>query len=111
MPGRPDCKCGRCARRWRAGRDVLDEFKRRMIQQRTDIVERAGEQVVDAEDAVALLNEPVAQMRANKSGAASNNNVELRRAMHLQLLYSIRLTISTGLTKSPRQFRLCAFPP
>jgi hypothetical protein len=51
---------------------VLDKFEGRMIDQWSDVIERAGEEVIEAKDTVALLNIPVAQMRADETSAPGN---------------------------------------
>ena len=45
-----------------------------MVEQMGDVAPRAGEKIVDAEHVVAGLQKPFAQMRAEKAGAAGDQN-------------------------------------
>jgi hypothetical protein len=54
----------------REGDIVPDEFEARMIVQVLDIALAAGEEVVGAQDLMALLQQTVAQVRAQETGAA-----------------------------------------
>ncbi len=53
---------------------VADELEARMVVQVLDVALGAGEEIVDAEHLVALLQQPVAQMRAEESGAAGDQD-------------------------------------
>src|SRR5690606_2941129 len=54
---------------------ALDEREARRSQQARDVAPAPGEQIVEAEDAVPVLDEPSAQMRANEAGATCNENL------------------------------------
>src|SRR5712691_9697387 len=52
----------------------LDEGKVRLIQQVLDVAAAAGEQVVQAENLVALGSEPITEVGSQKARAAGDNN-------------------------------------
>ena len=52
--------------------------KSRMALQMRDVVLGAGEEIVDAEDLVALLQQPVDQVRAEETGAAGDHHAFAR---------------------------------
>src|SRR5690348_13345520 len=54
---------------------VLDELKMRMIEQRTDVAHGSGEQVIDANHAVAPLQQRIAEMRPDEASAARDQGV------------------------------------
>ena len=45
-----------------------------VIKQVTDVVLRAGKEVIDTDHLVTLTQQPVTEMRAQKSGATRNHN-------------------------------------
>ena len=53
---------------------VTDELKPVVIKQVADVVLGASEEVVDADDLVALTQQPVTQVGAQKPGAAGHHN-------------------------------------
>jgi hypothetical protein len=66
---------------------MLDEVEIRMIKQGTDIVEVAGQEIIDADDPVSFLNEAIAQIRADKASSPGNYNVHFGGVGHCNLLY------------------------
>ena len=58
----------------RMGDVVAHRLEMRVGQQVRDVVLAAGEIIVDAEHVVALGEQPLAQMRAEKTGAAGDQN-------------------------------------
>jgi hypothetical protein len=74
----------------RMGDVVAHRLEMRHPQQRGEIVLAAGEVVVDAQHVVALGNEALAQMRAEKSGAAGDQNALSDDAHEWILLGRIR---------------------
>ena len=63
------------------GRDhvVPQEFKARVGQQVGDVLLPAGEQVVEADDLVAIADQPVAEVAAQKAGAAGDEDAHGER--------------------------------
>src|SRR6056297_2593187 len=53
---------------------VFDEAESGMTEQMVDVGEIAGNEIVHAEDLVALLEKPVAKMASEKSGSAGNQS-------------------------------------
>jgi hypothetical protein len=53
---------------------VADEFKIWIRQQVRDVPLLAGEEIIEADDLVAVVQEPVAEVRAEKAGAAGDEN-------------------------------------
>jgi hypothetical protein len=49
---------------------MLDELKAGMVHQRSDVVENAGEEIVDAYDSMAMLDETIAEMRTDEASAS-----------------------------------------
>ena len=49
-----------------------DEFEIRIFEEMRDVLFAAGEEIIDANDIVAVLEQPVAKMGAKKSGAAGD---------------------------------------
>ena len=58
----------------REGHVVTDELEAMMIEHPVDIATRPGEIVVDADDAGAALEQSLAQVRAEKPGAARDQH-------------------------------------
>jgi hypothetical protein len=58
----------------RMGHVVADQFEVGLIEQVVDVGLLAGEEVVEADDVVALLDESIAQVRAEEPGAAGDEN-------------------------------------
>ena len=58
----------------REGDVVAQEFKVRVVEQVGDVVLGAGEEVVDADDVVALGQQALAEVAAQEAGAAGNQN-------------------------------------
>ena len=52
---------------------LLDEFEIRVAAQMRDVVHRAGDKIVDANDFVAARQQQVGQMRAEKTGGAGDD--------------------------------------
>ena len=61
---------------------VADQLEAMVIERCVDIAPRAGEIVVDADDAGALFQQPLAQVRAEKSGAAGYQHAGFK--MHVR---------------------------
>ena len=53
---------------------VPQQLEARMVEQVLDVVPPAGEEVVQADDVVALGQQPVAEMRADEAGAAGDED-------------------------------------
>src|SRR5262245_37464879 len=53
---------------------VADEFKVRLVQQMLDVRLLAGEEVVNANDIIAARDEPIAEVRPEEAGAASDED-------------------------------------
>ena len=53
---------------------VTDAFKVRISQEMADVVLAAGEEVVEAQDLLPLGEQPFAEMRTEKAGAAGDEN-------------------------------------
>ena len=53
---------------------MAHQLEARVPEQMRDVVLVAGEEVVDAEHVVAFVDQPVAEMRAEKAGAAGDEN-------------------------------------
>ncbi len=51
------------------------QLEARMVEQVLDVALGAGEEVVDAQDVMALLDEPVAQVAAQETGAAGHEHL------------------------------------
>jgi hypothetical protein len=47
---------------------MADQFEMLVIEQRIDVLPRAGEEIVDTKDVCAVGEQPLAQMRPEKSG-------------------------------------------
>ena len=89
---------------------VPDELEARMVVQVVDVPLVAGEQVVDAEDLVPLLEQPIAQMRAEEAGAAGDEYSLARiEVTHLEL--DLRGAITTDPIASTRPFAVPAPAP
>ena len=58
----------------RKGHVVTNELEARVAEQMRDVGLGAGEEIVDANDIVALSKEPVTKVRTEESGPASNEN-------------------------------------
>jgi hypothetical protein len=58
---------------------MLDEREARMIQKRLDVLEIAGVEIVDADHAMPLLDQAIAQVRSDETGAPGNQYVLPRR--------------------------------
>ena len=58
----------------REGDVVAQEFEARMADEMLDVALLAGEEIIDADDLMADLEQAVAQMRAEKAGAASHKD-------------------------------------
>ena len=58
----------------REGHVVAHQLEARVVEQMRDVALGAGEEVVDADDVVAAFEQPVAQMRAEKAGAAGDHD-------------------------------------
>ena len=68
-----------------------EEFEVGMILQMLDILLRAGEQVVNAQDFVAVAQQPIAQMRPQEAGASGHHDAlaqTIRRLPHWPILRS-----------------------
>ncbi len=57
----------------RASNVVADELEALVADQVVDVLAAAGDQVVDADHAVALGQQPLAQVRAEEAGAAGHH--------------------------------------
>jgi len=53
---------------------MTQEFKIRMTQEMTDVISAPGKKVVDADHVVTLVDQAVAEMRADKARTAGNQN-------------------------------------
>jgi hypothetical protein len=53
---------------------VPDDFKTMMIEHALDVTPRSGEIIIDADDIGALLEQTLAEMRAEKSGSSSDQH-------------------------------------
>ncbi len=58
----------------REGHIVTHELKTRVGEQMLDIPLRPGEVIVDGDDVVALVQEALGEVRANKTGSTGNQN-------------------------------------
>ena len=67
----------------REGHVVADQFEVLVVEQMLDIGARAGEKIVEADDVGALVQQAFAQMRAEKSGTAGDENTPLQ--MHFPI--------------------------
>ena len=56
----------------RLGHVVADKLEFLVVEQVSDIRFPAGKKIVEADDLVALIQKPLAKMRADKPGAAGN---------------------------------------
>jgi hypothetical protein len=72
---------------------VADELEPRIAEQAQDIVLGSREQIVDAQDLVALRDQPVAQVRAQKTGTPGDQD-PLRRPFPFQ--FRIRICLQVG---------------
>jgi hypothetical protein len=61
---------------------VLDELKIRMIEKRSNVCERSRGEIVDTVHAMALLDEPIAQVRPDEAGASRHHDIQLRGEAH-----------------------------
>ena len=61
-----------------------------------DVALAAGEEIVDAEDVVALRDQPIAQMRAEKPGAAGDQNASVAHEIRLSCIPITIVTPSNG---------------
>ena len=59
------------------GHVVLDESEARLADQVGNVVRRAGQEVVHADDLVPLCQEPIAQVRAQEAGRAGNQDAHV----------------------------------
>ena len=57
----------------RLGDVVLDELEPRVVEERRDVAARAGQQVVDADDLVAVVEESLAKMRPDEPRPAGDD--------------------------------------
>ena len=57
---------------------MADEFEAFLANEMLDVATRAGEEIVDADDVRPLLEQPVAQMRAEEAGAAGHHDALLQ---------------------------------
>ena len=55
-----------------------NQLEPRVADQMCDILLRAREEIVDADDIVALLDQPIAKMAAEKAGTSRNENGFIR---------------------------------
>ena len=55
-----------------------DDFETMMIEHALDVAPCAGEIIIDTDDIGALLEQTLAQMRAEKSGAASDQHTRFQ---------------------------------
>ena len=53
---------------------MAHELETRVVDQVLDVALGAGEEIVEAHDLMAALDQPVAQMRAEKAGAAGDKD-------------------------------------
>ena len=53
---------------------MAHQLERLVIEQMRDIAPRAGEEIVDAKHVMSRLEQPLAEMRAKKTGAARDKN-------------------------------------
>lgn len=74
---------------------VRDELETRVIGQRTDVGQMAGLQVIDADDPVTTLEEPVAKVRPDKTGSAGHQDVE-HRVSHRLLRADLKVQTRSG---------------
>ena len=51
---------------------VPDQLKLRVLEEVSNILPSTGEEIVETQDLVALINQPITQMRAEKARAAGN---------------------------------------
>ena len=58
----------------RKGHVVAQQFEVRVVQQMSDVVLGAGEEVVDAEHVVAIRKQTLAQMAAEEAGTAGDED-------------------------------------
>jgi hypothetical protein len=58
---------------------VADELEIRFVEQVGDVVFLAGEEVVEADDVMALGDEAIAEVRAEEAGAAGDEDAFERR--------------------------------
>jgi hypothetical protein len=58
-----------------------------MIKQGADIVEVAGQKIIDTDDPMSFLNEAIAQIRTDKASSPGNYNVHFGGIGHCNLLY------------------------
>ena len=58
----------------REGHIVAHQLKVRMIEQMSNVVLSAGEEVIQTDDVVTVVQQPFAQMRAEEAGAASDED-------------------------------------
>jgi hypothetical protein len=56
----------------REGHVMADKFKAMVIEQVIDVAARAGEKIIDADDAGAVLEQSLAKMRTQKSSPAGH---------------------------------------
>lgn len=58
----------------REGHIVAHELKVRMIEQMDNVVLGAGEEIIEADDVMAIVQQAFAEMGSEKAGAASDQN-------------------------------------
>jgi hypothetical protein len=72
----------------REGHVVADQFEALVVEQVLDVDPRARIKIVQADDLGAAVQQPLAQMRAKKAGAAGDQNAVFQ--MHDPDLFSLR---------------------
>jgi hypothetical protein len=73
---------------------VAHKLERLVVEQMGDVAPRAGEKIVDAEHVVSGLQQPFAQMRAEKACAAGDEN----SFTHIFPLFRLRYFTRGGVT-------------
>ena len=61
---------------------MTDQIEAMVVDHAIDVAAGAGEKVIDADDIGAVFEQALAQMRAEKSGAAGHNHAGFE--MHIQ---------------------------
>src|SRR5262249_44158356 len=61
---------------------VAHQLERRVRQQMLNVAPGSGVEVVDAEHFVAALQQPLAEMRADETGSAGDENTTVREGWH-----------------------------
>ena len=57
---------------------MADQLEALVVEQMLDVAPRAGEEIVEADDLRALRQQALAEMRAEKAGAAGDQNTLLQ---------------------------------